>query len=293
MQKNEREPIQTKTPGRIRMRPLFLLLFAVCAVGLWLFAEAFLFEPSNLTLVRKTLSIPKLPKEWDGLKIVLMSDFHASKHKGDGKLIRRAIELANRQNADLILLLGDFLKGHKESQAMPMETFFPQLGKLKAEYGVYAVLGNHDRWIGTGRIRQHLENAGIHVLENRAVSFERGGKRLHLAGLTELWPQTHLRFVQRQPEEPLIVMMHEPRNYLKIVSDTTLLVAGHTHGGQVKLPLLGRPGISVRQGGERFAYGLIEETPGKKMFVTSGLGTSLLRVRFNCPPEVVVLTLVK
>ena len=294
MQKNEPQPIQTRTPKRRLARSLFLLLVLLfCGIGLWLFAEAFLIGPTDLTLVRKNLPVPNLPEEWNGLKIVLMSDFHASKNRQDQKLIRRAIELANRQNADLILLLGDFLKGHKESQAMPMNSFFPLLRELKAGYGVYAVFGNHDRWIGTAKLRQHLKEAGIQVLENGSVTFERKGKRLHLAGLTEMWPQTHLRFVKRQPEEPLIVMMHEPRNYLKITARTTLLVAGHTHGGQVKLPLFGRPGISVRQGGERFAYGLIEETPGKKMFVTSGLGTSLLRVRFHCPPEVVVLTLEK
>ena len=137
-----------------------------------------------------------------------------------------------------------------------------------------------------------LEENGIRVLENKAVTFERDGKRLHLAGLAESRPQTHLRFVKRMPEEPLIVMMHYPDNYLKIVSDSILLVAGHTHGGQVKLPLLGRPGIPSRHG-QRFAYGLIEEVPGKKMIVTSGIGTSMLRVRFSCPPEVVVLTLAK
>lgn len=287
------QPIQKKTPMRMRKRQLLLILLLLfCMIGAWLSAEAFLFGPSKLTLVRRTVHIPELPEEWNGLKIVLMSDFHASRSKADQKLIRRAVELANRQNADLILLLGDFLNGRKESHAMPMEKFFPMLRSLNAKYGVYAVFGNHDRWIGSRKIRRYLEENGIRVLENKAVTFERDGKRLHLAGLAESRPQTHLRFVKRMPEEPLIVMMHYPDNYLKIVSDSILLVAGHTHGGQVKLPLLGRPGIPSRHG-QRFAYGLIEEVPGKKMIVTSGIGTSMLRVRFSCPPEVVVLTLAK
>ena len=287
------QKIQPKTPKQMLTRSLFLPGFlSICAVGLWLFAEAFLLGPSSLTLVRRDLRIPNLPEEWNGLKIVLMSDFHASNNKGDQELIRRAVQLANRQNADLILLLGDFLNGRKESHAMPMETFFPMLRPLKAGYGVYAVFGNHDRWIASRKMKRHLEEAGIRVLENKAVSFERRGKRLHLAGLAESLPETHLRFVRRQPEEPLIVMMHYPDLYLRIVTETTLLAAGHTHGGQVKLPLLGRPGIPSRHG-QRFAYGLIEETPGKKMIVTSGLGTSMMRVRFDCPPEVVLLTLVK
>ena len=230
--------------------------------------------------------------EWSGTKIILMSDFHASKNKNDQELIRRAIELANKQNADLILLLGDFLNGRKESHAMPMKELFPMLKQLKAKYGVYAVLGNHDRWIGTEKITRYLEDNGIPVLENKTVAFENNGRRLHLAGLAERGAQLNLRFVKRLPGEPLIVMAHYPDHYLNIHSETTLIVAGHTHGGQVKLPLLGRPGIPSRNG-QRFAYGLIEEKPGKKMFVTSGIGTSMLRVRFDCPPEVVLLTLEK
>ena len=257
----------------------------------WLMLEAFLFGPVRLTLVEHDIPIAGLPEEWNGFRIVLLGDFHASRIGMDQDLIRRAISLANRQDADLMLLLGDYLNGQSEADAMPIDEFFPMLAELKAKYGVYAVIGNHDRKINPAKIIRALEENGIPVLNDRAVVFRKNGKNLHLAGLAAKKSKVNLKFLKAEEGEPVIVMTHFPTHYPKIPARVSLIAAADTHGGQLYLPLIGRPGVAAKR--RKYAYGLMEFEPGKKMFVTSGLGTSLLRMRFNCPPEVVVLTLVK
>ena len=257
----------------------------------WFAVEAFLIGPVRLVLVEHEIPIADLPEEWNGFRIVLLGDFHASRIAMDQKLIRRAIDLANRQNADLTLLLGDYLNGHTEADAMPINEFFPMLARLKAKYGVYAVVGNHDHKINHAKICRALTENGITLLENRAVVLEKNGKRLHLAGLSIGSRKTDLKFVKSRTGEPVIVMSHFPTYYKKIPAKASLIAAADTHGGQFYLSLIGRP--AVRKNHREYAYGLIEHEPGKIMYVTSGLGTSRLRLRFNCPPEVVLLTLVK
>ena len=256
----------------------------------WIMLEAFLFGPVRLVLVEHDIPIAGLPEEWNGFRIVLLGDFHASRIGMDQDLIRRAIRLANRQNADLMLLLGDYLNGHSEEDAMPINEFFPMLAQLKAKYGVYAVIGNHDLKINPAKIIHALEENKIPVLNDRAVVFRKNGKNLHLAGLAAKKSKVNLKFLKAEEGEPVIVMTHFPTHYPKIPARVSLIAAADTHGGQFYLPLIGRPGVAAKR--RKYAYGLMEFEPGKKMFVTSGIGTSRIRMRFNCPPEVVVLTLV-
>lgn len=286
MQSSNKDNKPEKRAFRVRAG----IVFAILIIGL-LAAEAFLFGPIRLILVEHKIPIKDLPEEWNGFRIAILGDFHASRLKMDQDLVRRAIRLANRQDPDLTLLLGDYLNGHKEYEAMPIREFFPLLKKLKAKYGVYAVIGNHDRRINLAGIIRALEENHIPILEDRAVILERNGKRLHLAGLSQGWGRKGLNFVKAQKGEPVIVMTHYPVHYPKIPNRVSLIAAADTHGGQFYLPLIGRPGVAEKH--RKYAYGLIELEPGKKMYVTSGLGTSRLRMRFNCPPEVVLLTLVK
>ena len=257
----------------------------------WIMLEAFLIGPIRLVLVEHDIPIAGLPEEWNGFRIVLLGDVHASQIGMDQELIRRAIRLANRQNADLILLLGDYLNGHSEEDAMPIDEFFPLLAQLKAKNGVYAVIGNHDHKINPAKIIRALKKNRIPVLNDRSVVFRKNGKNLHLAGLSPRKSKVNLKFLKAEEGEPVIVMTHFPTHYPKISKRVSLIVAADTHGGQFYLPLIGRPAIAAKR--RKYAYGLMEFEPGKKMFVTSGLGTSRIRMRFNCPPEVVVLTLVK
>ncbi|MDR2839247.1 MAG: hypothetical protein LBV49_11885, partial [Azonexus sp.] len=167
-----------------------------------------------------------------------------------------------------------------------------ELARLKAPLGVFATLGNHDWWYDGEAVRQALQSVGITVLENAAVPLPTA-QPLWLAGIGDDMSdhaQPTKAFAQLPDSAPFIVVMHDPVNADRLPARALVAVAGHTHGGQVRLPFIGAlivPGRSPRQ----HAYGWIPDAPAPT-FVTSGVGTSILPVRFNCPPEIVILRLV-
>ena len=141
-------------------------------------------------------------------------------------------------------------------------------------------------------MRRALEMRAIRVLENERVQLSYGQQTFWLAGLADFWTRTSkpLETIAGIPQQdPIIVLMHNPDAFPGIPPRVTLTLAGHTHGGQVRLPFFGRPVVPSRLR-QRYAYGMIEEQ-GKKMFVTAGVGTSILPRRFGVPPELVILTL--
>jgi predicted MPP superfamily phosphohydrolase len=156
--------------------------------------------------------------------------------------------------------------------------------------GVYAVLGNHDWWFDGKRVREALESAQIPVLEDRSTEIMRGRCRLRLAGVSDFWEGAHdveaaLRDVPKI--EPVIVLTHNPDIFPAIPPWVALTIAGHTHGGQVYIPGLGRPIVPSKYG-QRYALGHIVEE-GRHLFVSPGLGTSILPVRFLVPPEISIV----
>ena len=187
---------------------------------------------------------------------------------------------------------------------MPMETVAENLKGLKAKYGVYAVLGNHDGYYNDKLIKEELEKIGIDVLENEIKIIEKNGQKFRLLGLEDhlkldswITFDGKIRNVVANNEQvgDIIVLEHSPDifyilNYFKTLgTDFKLMLAGHTHGGQVWLPILGRPIVPTSYG-QRYAYGNIREHD-VNMFVTAGIGTSILPIRFLVPPEIAVLTI--
>jgi predicted MPP superfamily phosphohydrolase len=167
-----------------------------------------------------------------------------------------------------------------------------ELSKLSAPAGVFAVLGNHDWWLDAPRVERALETAGISVLEDEAQALEIDGCEFWLVGVSDFWEGPHDigRALRGVPESsPSVLFTHNPDIFPDVPPHVTLTIAGHTHGGQVYIPGIGRP-IVPSKFGERFAIGHIVETE-RHLFVSSGLGTSRLPVRFLVPPEVSVLTL--
>jgi predicted MPP superfamily phosphohydrolase len=166
--------------------------------------------------------------------------------------------------------------------------YAPILAHLHAPLGVYAVLGNHDWWDNGPHIQAALELNGIRVLSNRAVRIQRNGRAFWIGGLADLWtqrPDIPGVVAQTNPAEPLIFITHNPDLFPQIPSRVSLTLAGHTHGGQVDLPFVGRP-VTV----SNYNKGHILEN-GRHMFITSGVGTSGLPVRFRVPPEIAILRL--
>lgn len=233
------------------------------------------------------------PKELDGLTVALISDIHAgSPYNGETRL-KILVDRVNAAKPDAIVLLGDYvIDTVLGGTFMPPEKLGVILKDLKAPLGVYAVLGNHDWWLDGPRVRDALAAQGIKVLENETVRLTKNGRAFRVLGLAdhiERSPNPVGPLSGVPPDESVIALIHEPDFFPEIPERIALTLAGHTHGGQVRLPLIGSP-VVPSAFGQRYARGLIKEGT-RQLFVTSGVGTSIIPVRFGVRPEYAVLTL--
>jgi hypothetical protein len=163
---------------------------------------------------------------------------------------------------------------------------------LRPPLGTFAVLGNHDWWNDGERITKALRQAGLSVLENESRRIERGGKSFWVAGVADMWtrqPDIAGSLAQVLKDDPVILITHNPDIFPEVPPRVSLTLAGHTHGGQVNFPLVGRP-IVPSNFGQRYASGHVVEG-GRHLFVSDGIGTSIIPVRFRVPPQIVILTL--
>ena len=258
---------------------------AAAAAALW----AGWIEPRRLVTVRRTLELPRWPQELDGLRVGLLTDLHAGAPHADLAQIARAVERLNAERPDMTLLLGDFVDSHPLWRGrIPPELVAREVAAIEAPLGRFAVLGNHD-WRATGdRMWIALERAGVPVLENRSQALDRGG--LHVAGLADLRkrrPDLPSALDGVPPGAPVLLLAHDPDVFPYVPARVALTLSGHTHGGQIAIPLVRRPAIPSRHG-ERYARGHVVEE-GRHLYVSSGIGTSGLPLRLLAPPEVVVL----
>jgi predicted MPP superfamily phosphohydrolase len=198
----------------------------------------------------------------------------------------------NAQRPDVTVLLGDFIHKQSERWFVPPEATAEKLARLHARYGVVSVLGNHDWWYDGPRVRAAIESAGIRVLENDAVSLGDGASRFWVAGVGDLYTR-HVDIeaaLSAVPENDAVILLtHNPDMFPGVPARVAVTLAGHTHGGQVVLPLIGRP-IVPSIYGQRYAYGLVVENR-RSLFVSPGIGTSIAPVRFGVPPEISIVTL--
>lgn len=273
----------------IRRTVLIVLILSFVLLGIW----SVLIEPNRLVVHSEELKLPSWPAEFDGLRVAALGDIHAGSPFIDESKLRKIVSVTNALQPDLIVLLGDYMiRDQFYRRHTDPEITANALKDLKAPLGVYAVLGNHDWWFDGNRVRQALENAGIKVLDNEAVELRRTKKSFWLVGLADLWtgPQNISGTLSLVPNgAPSIVITHNPDAFVQLPQTVSLTIAAHTHGGQVNLPLLGRLVVPSNYG-QRYAAGHIEEN-GKHMFVTTGIGTSILPLRFRVPPEIAVLTI--
>ncbi len=256
---------------------------AAAAVGIY----ATLIEPRRLVTTRVTLELPSWPHTRNGYRVGFLSDFHAGAPFAGRKEIARAVERLNEQQPDVALLGGDYIDAHPLwGGRLAPELIARELAQLQAP--TFAVLGNHD-WKQSGdRMWSALQNAGIDVLENHAV--ETNG--VYVAGLADMRtrrPDLPGALAEVPAGAPVILLAHDPDVFPLVPDRVALTLAGHTHGGQVAIPLIRRPFIPSRYG-ERYVRGHIVEEH-RHLYVTSGLGTSGLPLRLLAPPEIVVLEL--
>lgn len=279
----DRSPLWQK---RLRIS-LVTILLLLGSLVCW----AFFIEPNRLVLRQETITIGRWPSRLSGLKIAVLSDIHAGSAFIDDDKLRLIVQRTNQLQPDLIVILGDYITGNgRTSHRVEPEVFAPILKDLHAPFGVYSVLGNHDWWYNGYKVRRELEANGIKVLDNEVLRIDVRGTPLWLAGLADLWTRQQQieQTITQVPEgEPLIALTHNPDIFPQLPQRVPLLLAGHTHGGQVRLPLIGSVVESSRFG-ERYERGHVFEN-GHHLFVTTGVGTSIVPVRFGVPPEIVLL----
>lgn len=266
----------------------------VWALGVW----AFLIEPVTLTVRHVTVE----SATWRGppLRIGVISDTHVAAPHTDVARIERLVERMNAERPDVVVLLGDYAGGHEPAatrgaaEQSEILAGVEAFRGLSAPLGTHAVLGNHDSWYDDAAIAAALRQGGVRVLNNRAGRVERRDGPFWLAGLADIEsprepPLVGATLRQVTDTAPVIVLSHWPDPFVDVPDSVALTLAGHTHCGQVNLPIFGRL-VHASQMSERWACGLYDEG-GRKLFVTGGVGVSILPVRFRAPPEIVVVTL--
>ena len=266
-------------------------LGACLAVLLVLALYGFWYEPASLRAVVHTIALDEATRlSQTPLRVVVIADLHGGAPFIDEAKIEKVVTLANAAKPDLVLLTGDYvISGVRGGHFMPIETIAGKMRALSAPLGVYAVLGNHDRSSDARRIEAAFSEVGIHVLENQAVKLKHGGT-FYLAGLSDWYtgPRDIKGMTAQLPAGAhALCFTHSPDIFPLLPRTCALTIAGHTHGGQVFLPFFGRP-IVPSLYGQRYAAGLVHEN-GKYLFVSTGIGTSNIPVRFGVPPEVSVL----
>lgn len=299
-----------------------LRALATLGIGTTAFGSYALAEPFRDTVTRYQISPPKWPV---GLKLNLavLADIHACEPWVSAARLRGIVARTNALSPDAVLLLGDYVVGHRLTRfgrAVPHADWAGALAQLKAPLGVHAVLGNHDWWEepevqqrrkGPVKAQLALEAVGIPVYENQAVRLVKDGQPFWLAGLGDqwaFWPKDvaydafkrrgkidytgihDLPATLRQVTDnaPVILMVHEPDIFPTVPERVALTLAGHTHGGQVRL--FGYAPVVPSKYKNRYAYGHIVET-GRNLVVSGGLGLSGFPVRFGSPPEIVMIEL--
>lgn len=274
-------------------RRRFLALSGVTALGLPLYAAEV--SRHEISVEHVTITIPRLPEAFRGFRIVQISDFHYAAFT-EPFFLRLVVERVNHIKADLIALTGDFISNDywpPKDIARHAYECAEHLARLHCPLR-YAVLGNHDAAFNAEIVIDALAVQGIPLLRNQSVPIEREGQRIWLAGTDDalrgkVRPEVALPPASRRTGEPVILMAHEPDILPQIVPHgVDLMLSGHTHGGQVRLPFL--PPMFLPMLGEVYTEGLYRVGP-TQLYVNRGIGAVGVPFRFNCPPEITVLTL--
>lgn len=283
---------QRNLPTRRRFLRRVLRVAAGGTLATGLTAAYGRWEASRLQVRRTTVAVPHLPAAFVGTTVAVLADFHHGPYVSIG-FIREAVRLANALAPDAVALVGDFAhKGTHTAEQLP--PCLEALERLRAPLGVYAAPGNHDMQHAGRVYRDGIAATSLGDLTNRSVRLTRAGAHLWLAGVDDLWwGEPDLGAALRDvPEGAAVVLLSHNPDFAEEHPDgrVGLVLSGHTHGGQMVVPLLGGLWLPSRYG-DKYRSGLVEG-PASQVFVTCGVGTAGLPFRINCPPEINLLTLV-
>lgn len=267
--------------------------------ALAVFGDGTIFEANRPELVSIEIPLPRLSQSWDGFRIAQLSDIHYDDYFSVVPL-RKAIDIINQQQPDLVVLTGDFVtspvgkprRSVAVRGAKAIEPCVSLLSQLRARSGILAALGNHDIGTDGAHIVEVLEASGIPVLRNRSAPLERDGKRLWFSGLDDILegrPNISVALKNIPADEPVVLLVHEP-DWADHVAHypVDLQLSGHSHGGQVRLPIVGAPILPLLA--RKYPWGLRWIGP-LALYTNCGIGTIRVPIRLNCPPEVTMITL--
>ena len=279
------KPVRHSKPGRLGRS---IAASALLGAGGVLYAREV--ETRRVEVVSLTLTLPRLASEFDGYRLVQIGDIHLDDWTRPQRL-HRIVEMVNEQGPDLVAITGDFAS--YSARRLDEELLVGALRRLSARDGVISILGNHDYLTDVNLVRRCVREGGVKELLNDAHTLRRGAARLHVAGIDDVMEgRSSLDLVLgRLPEEgAAILLAHEP-DFADVASATgrfDLQLSGHSHGGQVRVPLLTR--IVLPPFSQRYPRGL-HRVGGMALYTNRGLGTVHARLRFLCRPEITVLTL--
>jgi predicted MPP superfamily phosphohydrolase len=280
--------------GGIVTRRNFLKAAGVAVIGLPLYAGEI--SRHELWTERREIHLPRLPDAFRGFRIAQISDLHYGDFT-EPFFIREAVRRVNSLNPDLVVITGDYITVSSWSWRY-IPVWVERCAALLTEIECpvrYGVLGNHDAEWNAKQVSAALTGHGIPVLHNRYVPLERDGKRLWLGGTGDaLFRQMDLDTAvpptSVSGDEPVILLVHEPDVLPQVARcNVDLMISGHTHGGQVRLPFF--PPLSLPPLGEKYVEGLFR-MGSTQLYVNRGIGTVGVPFRFDCPPEVTLFTLV-
>ena len=239
-------------------------------------------EAGWLRVLRVTVPVPRLPAPFAGTSIAFLSDIHHGPFTSLG-YVQRVVGLTNSLSPDVVMLGGDYV--HRSSQYI--RPCLDALAGLESRWGTFGVLGNHDHWHGADATRDAMAAGGIIECTNSGVWIEREGARLRLAGVGDLWEdvqQLDRALADTEPSESAVLLSHNP-DFVEGVEDRRvgLVLSGHTHGGQVVVPVVGAPRVPSRFG-QKYLRGLVQ-TPHTQVFVTRGVGTVTPAPTILLPPR--------
>ena len=245
-------------------------------------------EASEFVIERPEVGVPNLPPAFDALRVAFLTDLHHGPFTALPFVVN-AVRATLALQPDLVVLGGDYCL----REAKYIRPVFEVLSELHAPLGVFGVLGNHDYAHGISETRAGMRAAGVDELTNRGVWLRRGGGRVRLGGVDDLWwgePDAGAALGDVTPSDACVLVSHNP-DFAETLRDRRagLVLSGHTHGGQVWVPGMRNPFIPSRYG-DKYRRGVVD-APATRVYVSRGLGSTGLPVRYNCPPELTLLTL--
>jgi len=267
------------------------ILYGGVAIG----GSAGYISSRRLEMVRQDVPVVGLPKRMEGLKIGVMSDFHAGAFVWKEDVLE-AVRMVNDEKPDMVALLGDYVDGaysHRPENVEKGAYVFDALKRLTAPLGIYAVLGNHDHWTSSAQVRRALSRVPVVLLDDQSLPLDTG---LAVAGVDDFWegPARPFKAIKELSRESVVILLsHNPdvNIHLRGEKSIRLVMSGHTHGGQIRIPFINRAPWVPCSRKYRGASGLIREEEHRWTFITKGVGTFFLPIRLACPPDIGILRL--